>query len=271
MTISCDVGTVSSPCCAPSACLAARQPTPSQLSQLRKEDWVESGRAAKTDPHELRWACRSAQAPSLQSACRQGQSTSRVKQARTLRFADSTRQTVSQQSTAREEQRSYCKQSNRSKGANAAQGAKVDRCVPPAPGMVPILISGCPNLAFSLATMMSHIIAISQPPPARSNAFELSTETQKRSEEITECDAIDSSDDRDFAARKDRPGLELVGHRHRHERDVFHLLDVRLLFQTIQMIAWFVEQAAYASGKRATSTRQNDAANIRAPAQNDWK
>jgi hypothetical protein len=38
--------------------------------------------------------------------------------------------------------------------------------VPPAPGMVPIAISGCPNLAFSPARIMSHIIANSQPPPS---------------------------------------------------------------------------------------------------------
>ena len=38
-------------------------------------------------------------------------------------------------------------------------------CVPPAPGMIPNLISGWPNLAFSAAMMKSHIIANSQPPP----------------------------------------------------------------------------------------------------------
>lgn len=31
--------------------------------------------------------------------------------------------------------------------------------------MVPILISGCPNLAFSAARMMSQSMAISHPPP----------------------------------------------------------------------------------------------------------
>jgi len=39
------------------------------------------------------------------------------------------------------------------------------RCVPPAPGRMPNLISGCPNLALSAAMMKSHIIANSQPPP----------------------------------------------------------------------------------------------------------
>src|SRR5438874_711130 len=43
--------------------------------------------------------------------------------------------------------------------------ARVRRCVPPAPGMIPRLISGWPNCAVSEATMMSQIIASSQPPP----------------------------------------------------------------------------------------------------------
>mmetsp|Transcript_64178 Transcript_64178/g.180646 ORF Transcript_64178/g.180646 Transcript_64178/m.180646 type:complete len:236 (+) Transcript_64178:327-1034(+) len=42
---------------------------------------------------------------------------------------------------------------------------RMRRCVPPAPGMTPSLISGWPKTALSLAMMMSHIIAISQPPP----------------------------------------------------------------------------------------------------------
>ena len=45
--------------------------------------------------------------------------------------------------------------------------ARVRRCVPPAPGMVPRLISGWPNLALSAARMRSHIMASSQPPPER--------------------------------------------------------------------------------------------------------
>eukprot|EP01139_Manchomonas_bermudensis_P014395 Amastigsp_a508445_28.p2 type:complete len:117 gc:universal Amastigsp_a508445_28:672-322(-) len=44
--------------------------------------------------------------------------------------------------------------------------ARVSRWVPPAPGMVPSLISGWPNWAFAPARMMSHIIASSQPPPS---------------------------------------------------------------------------------------------------------
>ena len=36
------------------------------------------------------------------------------------------------------------------------------RCVP---GMVPMVTSGWPNLAVSPATMMSHIMASSHPPP----------------------------------------------------------------------------------------------------------
>lgn len=38
-------------------------------------------------------------------------------------------------------------------------------CVPPKPGIVPILISGCPNCAFSPAIIISHNMANSQPPP----------------------------------------------------------------------------------------------------------
>jgi hypothetical protein len=34
------------------------------------------------------------------------------------------------------------------------------------PGIVPIVISGWPNFAVSAATMRSHIIASSQPPPS---------------------------------------------------------------------------------------------------------
>ena len=44
--------------------------------------------------------------------------------------------------------------------------ARGRRCVPPAPGMMPSLISGWPNLAVSAAIIMSHIIATSQPPPS---------------------------------------------------------------------------------------------------------
>ena len=42
---------------------------------------------------------------------------------------------------------------------------RVSRCVPPAPGMTPRVISGWPNFAVSAAMMVSHIIASSQPPP----------------------------------------------------------------------------------------------------------
>ena len=44
--------------------------------------------------------------------------------------------------------------------------ARGRRCVPPAPGITPILISGWPNFALSAAMMKSHIIASSQPPPS---------------------------------------------------------------------------------------------------------
>ena len=49
--------------------------------------------------------------------------------------------------------------------ARALPIARVSRCVPPAPGMTPSLISGWPNRASSPATIMSQVIASSQPPP----------------------------------------------------------------------------------------------------------
>ena len=49
--------------------------------------------------------------------------------------------------------------------ASAVPTARVSRCVPPAPGMTPIRISGWPNWASSPATMRSHVMASSQPPP----------------------------------------------------------------------------------------------------------
>ncbi|KAG1304976.1 hypothetical protein G6F62_015649 [Rhizopus arrhizus] len=50
--------------------------------------------------------------------------------------------------------------------ALALPTARGRRCVPPAPGITPSLISGWPNLAVSAAMMMSHIMASSQPPPS---------------------------------------------------------------------------------------------------------
>ena len=49
--------------------------------------------------------------------------------------------------------------------ASAFPTARVSRCVPPAPGSTPRLISGWPNLADSEATTRSHSIASSHPPP----------------------------------------------------------------------------------------------------------
>lgn len=43
--------------------------------------------------------------------------------------------------------------------------ARINRCVPPPPGMTPSLTSGTPNLADSPATTMSQASASSQPPP----------------------------------------------------------------------------------------------------------
>ena len=49
--------------------------------------------------------------------------------------------------------------------ATALPTARVSRCVPPAPGRTPRLISGWPNFAVSDATIRSQSIASSQPPP----------------------------------------------------------------------------------------------------------
>ena len=49
--------------------------------------------------------------------------------------------------------------------AIALPTARVNRCVPPAPGMTPIVISGWPNLADSEATIMSQDMATSHPAP----------------------------------------------------------------------------------------------------------
>jgi hypothetical protein len=49
--------------------------------------------------------------------------------------------------------------------ATALPTARVSRCVPPAPGRTPRLISGWPNFAVSDATTRSQSIASSQPPP----------------------------------------------------------------------------------------------------------
>ena len=49
--------------------------------------------------------------------------------------------------------------------ASAFPTARASRCVPPAPGMMPSPVSGCPNRAVSDATIRSHVIASSQPPP----------------------------------------------------------------------------------------------------------
>ena len=44
--------------------------------------------------------------------------------------------------------------------------ARGSRCVPPMPGIVPIVISGWPNFALSAAMIVSQAIASSQPPPS---------------------------------------------------------------------------------------------------------
>jgi hypothetical protein len=44
--------------------------------------------------------------------------------------------------------------------------ARGRRCVPPMPGIVPIVISGWPNFALSAAMIVSQDIASSHPPPS---------------------------------------------------------------------------------------------------------
>ena len=68
--------------------------------------------------------------------------------------------------------------------ARAEPIARVSRCVPPAPGMTPMRISGWPNRASSPATIRSHDIASSQPPPSakpRTAAISGSSVAQMRS------------------------------------------------------------------------------------------
>ena len=50
--------------------------------------------------------------------------------------------------------------------ATALPTARARRWVPPAPGITPMLISGCPNCAVSLAMITSQSIMSSQPPPS---------------------------------------------------------------------------------------------------------
>jgi len=69
--------------------------------------------------------------------------------------------------------------------------ALIKRCVPPAPGMVPRVISGCPKVAVSAAYKMSHIIASSQPPPSWAS---VSVETDPNTRRLTHRDAIDDAD-----------------------------------------------------------------------------
>ena len=59
--------------------------------------------------------------------------------------------------------------------ALALPTARVSRCVPPMPGMMPSLISGWPNFALSAAMMKSHCMASSQPPPSAKPATAATT------------------------------------------------------------------------------------------------
>mmetsp|Transcript_21885 Transcript_21885/g.56295 ORF Transcript_21885/g.56295 Transcript_21885/m.56295 type:complete len:210 (-) Transcript_21885:39-668(-) len=59
-----------------------------------------------------------------------------------------------------------CSPVSTSSMARDLPSARVNRCVPPRPGIVPSLISGWPKVAFSPAMMKSHAIANSQPPPS---------------------------------------------------------------------------------------------------------
>mmetsp|Transcript_104759 Transcript_104759/g.312958 ORF Transcript_104759/g.312958 Transcript_104759/m.312958 type:complete len:240 (-) Transcript_104759:16-735(-) len=70
--------------------------------------------------------------------------------------------------------------------------ARMSLCVPPAPGMMPSLISGWPKTAFSLAMMMSHIMATSQPPP-KAKPFTAAMTGSWHSE--THCQALNLSEE----------------------------------------------------------------------------
>src|SRR5260370_308436 len=72
--------------------------------------------------------------------------------------------------------------------------ARVSRCVPPAPGMIPTRTSGCPKLAPSPATMMSACIASSHPPP---NAYPLTAAiTGLGHDALADVLAVEKSDER---------------------------------------------------------------------------
>ena len=68
--------------------------------------------------------------------------------------------------SARPRRRPSCGRSGTCPSPWTCRRSAVRRCVPPAPGMTPSLISGWPNFAVSAAMMMSHIMASSQPPPS---------------------------------------------------------------------------------------------------------
>ena len=84
--------------------------------------------------------------------------------------------------------------------------ARVSRCVPPAPGMTPSLISGWPNLAVSAARMKSHIIASSQPPPSAKPATAAISGLRARADIV--------------------PAADEVAEEHLGEALVLHFLDV---------------------------------------------
>ncbi|MCY1183331.1 hypothetical protein D9M73_239410 [compost metagenome] len=64
--------------------------------------------------------------------------------------------------------------------ALALPTARARRWVPPAPGSVPTFTSGWPKRALSAATIRSHIIASSQPPPSASPATAAITGLRQR-------------------------------------------------------------------------------------------
>ena len=78
--------------------------------------------------------------------------------------------------------------------ARAEPTSRASRWVPPAPGMTPRRISGCPSLAFSPTTRKSQARASSQPPP---NAYPVTAATVgfwMRATEVMElCSAADRS------------------------------------------------------------------------------
>ena len=116
---------------------------------------------------------------------------------------------------------------------------RMSRWVPPAPGIVPIVISGCPNLAFSPAMIMSHIMANSQPPPSWYKYSSLSLAFCLKSRFVPKpyCVAVNGSNHRLLALRNAVPVAQKVGTVHFPKFIGQHFFDVGTcikFFQSLQ-------------------------------------